>query len=178
MTLRIAITAGEPAGIGPDLVVAMAQQGWPVELVVVGDGPHLLARAAQLGLPLTLSHYDPAQPPQPQAAGSLTLLPISAPEPVVAGQLNEGNGGYVVETLRQACHGCLNGQFAALVTGPVHKGIINQAGIAFSGHTEFFAHESSTAQVVMMLATSGLRVALVTTICRWLRSPAPSPRIA
>lgn len=163
MTLRIAITAGEPAGIGPDLVVAIAQQAWPVELVVVGDGPHLLARAAQLGLPLSLRPYDPAVPAQPQAAGSLTLLSISAPEPVVAGQLADGNGGYVVETLRQACHGCLDGRFAALVTGPVHKGIINQAGVAFSGHTEFFAHESNTAQVVMMLATTGLRVALVTT---------------
>ncbi|SLM64648.1 MULTISPECIES: 4-hydroxythreonine-4-phosphate dehydrogenase PdxA [Dickeya] len=160
---RIVVTPGEPAGIGPDLIVTLAQQDWPVELVVCADAHLLQTRAQALQLPLQWREYQPEQPAQPQQAGTLTLLPVSLDAPVVAGQLNVANARYVVETLARACDGCLRGEFAALVTGPVHKGIINDAGIAFSGHTEFFADRSHRPRVVMMLATEELRVALATT---------------
>jgi 4-hydroxythreonine-4-phosphate dehydrogenase len=163
MTLRIGITPGEPAGIGPDLVVQLAQQAWPVELVVCADPEVLIARAAQLQLPLQLLPYQSGQPAQPQAAGTLTIAPFQVAQAVIPGILNENNGRYVVDTLTFAGEQAMNGGFAAIVTGPVHKGIINKAGIPFSGHTEFFAHQSNTPYVVMMLATAGLRVALATT---------------
>ncbi|GKW29130.1 4-hydroxythreonine-4-phosphate dehydrogenase PdxA [Pectobacterium brasiliense] len=162
-TPRVVITPGEPAGIGPDLVIALAQQAWPVELVICADPDLLLSRALQLAMPLTLRDYQPGQPAQPQQAGSLTILPIAAPATIIPGQLNVANSAYVVETLARACDGCLNGEFAALITGPVHKGIINDAGVPFSGHTEFFADRSRCDRVVMMLATEELRVALATT---------------
>jgi len=163
MTLRIGITPGEPAGIGPDLIIQLAQRDWPVELVVCADPDMLLARAAHLGLALTLRPYDADTPAIPQQAGTLTIAPFYLASPVVLGQLDESNGRYVVETLTFAGEQAMNGGFAAIVTGPVHKGIINKAGIPFSGHTEFFAHQSNTPYVVMMLATEGLRVALATT---------------
>lgn len=162
-TPRVVITPGEPAGIGPDLVIALAQQAWPVELVICADPDLLLSRALQLSMPLTLRGYQPGQPAQPQQAGSLTILPIAAPATIIPGQLNVANSAYVAETLARACDGCLNGEFAALITGPVHKGIINDAGVPFSGHTEFFADRSRCDRVVMMLATEELRVALATT---------------
>lgn len=163
MTLRLGITPGEPAGIGPDLVIAMAQQEWPVELVVCANAALLTERAAELNLPLKLQAYDATRPATPQRAGSLTVANFELAEPVISGQLNAANGHYVVDTLRFAGEKSMNGEFAAIVTGPVHKGIINQAGIPFSGHTEFFALQSNTPYVVMMLATEGLRVALATT---------------
>ncbi|MBQ4772617.1 4-hydroxythreonine-4-phosphate dehydrogenase PdxA [Pectobacterium versatile] len=162
-TPRVVITPGEPAGIGPDLVIALAQQAWPVELVICADPDLLFSRALQLSMPLALRDYQPGQPAQPQQAGSLTILPIAAPATIIPGDLNVANSAYVVETLARACDGCLNGEFAALITGPVHKGIINDAGVPFSGHTEFFADRSHCDRVVMMLATEELRVALATT---------------
>ncbi|MFP9230963.1 4-hydroxythreonine-4-phosphate dehydrogenase PdxA [Pectobacterium cacticida] len=162
-TPRVVITPGEPAGIGPDLVIALAQQNWPVELVCCADPDLLLTRALQLSLPLTLRDYQHDRSAQPQQAGSLTILPIATSATAIASQLDVANSAYVVETLARACDGCLNGEFAALITGPVHKGIINDAGMPFSGHTEFFADRSSCARVVMMLATEELRVALATT---------------
>lgn len=161
--MRVAITPGEPAGIGPDVTLQLAQRDWSVELVVVADPALLRERAAKLGLPLTLRDYQPGVAARPQAAGTLTVLPVSAPQPVKAGELCVANGHYVLDTLARACDGCLNGEFAALVTGPVHKGVINDAGIPFSGHTEFFAERAGCARVVMMLATEALRVALATT---------------
>ncbi len=163
MTKRIAVTPGEPAGIGPDLVLAIAQQDWPVEIVIVACADLMKARAKQLGIDITLVEYDENQPAKPQKAGTLTILPIATEQEVVAGQLNPSNGAYVVETLRIASERNMSGEFDAVVTGPVHKGLINQAGIAFSGHTEYFAHQANCSDVVMMLATPGLRVALVTT---------------
>lgn len=160
---RIVITPGEPAGIGPELVVQLAQRDWPMELVICADPQLLTDRASTLGLPLTLLPYDANQPAQPQEARTLTVLPVALRAPVVAGQLSVANGGYVVDTLARACDGCLSGEFAALVTGPVHKGVINDAGVPFTGHTEFFEARSGTAKVVMMLATEALRVALATT---------------
>ncbi|MFO6423701.1 4-hydroxythreonine-4-phosphate dehydrogenase PdxA [Motilimonas sp. KMU-193] len=160
---RIVITPGEPSGIGPDLVLALSQYDWPVQLVVAADPSLLEARAKQLNLDVAISLYEPNLAPQPQSKGTLTVAPIYLGAPAVAGELNEANGRYVLDTLSFACQGNLSGEFAAVVTGPVHKGIINQAGVSFSGHTEFFAQESNTSDVVMLLATTGLRVALVTT---------------
>ena len=160
---RLAVTPGEPAGIGPDLVLQIAQLDWPHQLVVIADSVLLRERAALLGLPIELEPYDATQPAQPQRAGTLTVCSVSLGTSVVPGELNEGNGAYVLATLQRACDGNMSGEFAAVVTGPVHKGIINQAGVSFSGHTEFFAQQSGTADVVMMLATEGLRVALATT---------------
>lgn len=163
MIKRIAITPGEPAGIGPDLVIRIAQQAWPAQLVVIASPSLLLARAALLGLPLTLLDYDPQQAPTSQQAGTLTILPIELAEPAIAGVLNANNGAYVVATLKLAGEKNMSGEFDAIVTGPVHKGLINQSGISFSGHTEYFAHQANCSDVVMMLAAPGLRVALVTT---------------
>lgn len=160
---RIVITPGEPAGVGPDLVVALAQQDWPVELVVCADPALLLARARQLNLPLQLREYQPNQPVLAQQAGTLTILSVNTAAEVTAGQLDVNNSHYVVETLAKACDGAISGEFAALVTGPVQKSIINDAGIPFIGHTEFFADRSHCPRVVMMLATEELRVALATT---------------
>ncbi|RWR00562.1 4-hydroxythreonine-4-phosphate dehydrogenase [[Pantoea] beijingensis] len=160
---RVVITPGEPAGIGPDLVVQLAQQAWPVELVVCAAPDLLQQRANQLGLPLVLREYQPATAAQPQQAGTLTVLPVELRHPVTAGELCVPNGHYVLETLARACDGCLKGEFSALITGPVHKGVINDAGIPFSGHTEFFAERAACDRVVMMLATETLRVALATT---------------
>lgn len=160
---RLALSTGEPAGIGPDLCAAIAQHDHPAELVLIGDGELLYARAAKLGLPLALSDFDPAAPPQPQRAGQLMLLRCAPPAGAVQpGQLDAANAAYVLETLTLACDGCRDGTFNAMVTAPVHKGILNDAGIAFSGHTEFLAARCG-GDPVMLLATPGLRVALATT---------------
>ncbi|MDO6707639.1 4-hydroxythreonine-4-phosphate dehydrogenase PdxA [Photobacterium sp. 1_MG-2023] len=160
---RIAVTPGEPAGIGPDLVVTLAQEVWPHELVVCASAELMAERAAALDVPLEVIRYDASRPAVPHRPGTLLVADRPLDAPVVPGQLNERNGHYVLETLRRAAEGNMDGEFAALVTGPVHKGIINQAGVSFSGHTEFFAQQAQSNQVVMMLATEGLRVALVTT---------------
>jgi 4-hydroxythreonine-4-phosphate dehydrogenase len=160
--IKLAITPGEPAGIGPDLIIALAQQQWEVQLTVFADATMLQQRAELLGLPLILLDYV-AHQNEIQPAGSLYCVDIAVAEPVVAGQLNAANSLYVLDTLTQAGARTLDGEFSAIVTGPVHKGIINQAGVAFSGHTEFFAQQSKTSKVVMMLATEGLRVVLATT---------------
>lgn len=160
---RIVITPGEPAGVGPDLVVALAQQDWPVELVVCADPALLLARASQLNLPLKLREYQQDKPAVAQLAGTLTILPVKIAAEVVPGQLDVKNSHYVLRTLAKACDGAISGEFSALVTGPVQKSIINDAGIPFIGHTEFFADRSHCSRVVMMLATEELRVALATT---------------
>ncbi len=163
MTKCIAVTPGEPAGVGPDLMIQIAQQNWPVQIVAVASPSLLLERAKLLGLPLTLEEYSDNKSPKPQTAGTLTILPIDLAEPAIPGELNVNNGAYVVETLRVASEKNISGEFDAVVTGPVHKELINKAGIPFSGHTEFFAHQANCSDVVMMLMTKGLRVALVTT---------------
>jgi 4-hydroxythreonine-4-phosphate dehydrogenase len=160
---RIAITAGEPAGIGPDIVLLAAQHDWPAELVVLADPELLQQRAQALQLPLELCQWQAAAPPRAQRAGTLNIQPVPLYVPTLAGTLNPANSAYVIETLRQAVQGCMAGTFQAMVTGPVQKSVINDAGIAFIGHTEFLAAETGTAQVVMMLATQQLRVALATT---------------
>ena len=163
MEKRIAITPGEPAGIGPDLVIDIAQQAWPVELVIVAAKTLIEERAKQLNLPITLLDYDANTPATPQAEGTLTIIDVPLTVPSIAGTLDTNNGAYVVETLKAASDKNMSGEFEAIVTGPVHKGLINKAGIPFSGHTEYFANQANCSDVVMMLATKGLRVALVTT---------------
>ncbi|MDC5838464.1 4-hydroxythreonine-4-phosphate dehydrogenase PdxA [Vibrio europaeus] len=160
---RIIVTAGEPAGIGPDLVLALSKENWSHQIVVCADKQMLAERAAQLGICVELIDYQADSEVLAQRAGTLVVDHIPVANPAVAGQLDEANGQYVLKTLERAALGCMNNEFDAIVTGPVHKGVINRAGVAFSGHTEFFAEKSNTPLVVMMLATEGLRVALVTT---------------
>ncbi|MEJ2141094.1 MAG: 4-hydroxythreonine-4-phosphate dehydrogenase PdxA [Gammaproteobacteria bacterium] len=162
-TLRIAITPGEPAGIGPDLLVRLVQQPQTIELVAIADPQLLSERAAQLGLPLTIETFDPATTAQVNKTAHLKVFPVALYEPVQCGVLNAGNAAYVLECLDKAVEGCQDNTFAAMVTGPVHKGIINEAGFSFTGHTEYLAEKTNTDQVVMMLTTEGLRVALATT---------------
>lgn len=162
MLHKLAITPGEPAGIGPDLIIELAQSQWQAQLVVFADSDMLKQRAAVLNLPLELLPYNKDNN-ELQLPGQLYVVDIPVNAPVVAGELNSLNGQYVVETLRQACSKNMDGEFDAVVTGPVHKGIINKAGISFSGHTEYFASQSNTQDVVMMLSTDGLRVVLATT---------------
>jgi 4-hydroxythreonine-4-phosphate dehydrogenase len=116
-----------------------------------------------LGIPLQLLPFNSSTEAKPQLAGTLTVADFTLTEPVQPGLLNAANGQYVIDTLHFAGEKVIQGEFAAIVTGPVHKGIINKAGIPFSGHTEFFAHQSNSPYVVMMLVTEGLRVALATT---------------
>lgn len=159
----LVITPGEPAGVGPDLIISLAQMSWDLPWVVCADPQLLKTRAELLNLPLSLVEYDPATPPQTHTPSQICVLPIALHTNVIPSTLDARNGLYVVETLARACDGCLNGEFSALVTGPVHKGIINDAGVHFTGHTEFFADRSHCERVVMMLATDTLRVALATT---------------
>lgn len=160
---RIAITPGEPAGIGPDIVIQLAQQSHPVELIVIADPDLLQQRAAQLQLPLKIIDYDPYTPAQIQPAGSVVVYPQKLNTVCIPGQLNPANSAYVLTTLEIATQGCLQHEFGGLLTGPIHKGIINAAGFPFSGHTEWLAEKCGNVPVVMMLATQQLRVALVTT---------------
>lgn len=159
---RIALTPGEPAGIGPDLCIQLAQQDLPCEIIVIASPQLLEERARQLGLPLQLKEFDSAMPATAQTAGYVTVLPVELAESVQCGQLNPANSRYVLKTITKATKGCMDAVFDAMVTGPVHKGVINDAGLAFSGHTEFIAGITG-GHPVMMLATPGLRVALATT---------------
>ncbi len=159
---RLALTPGEPAGIGPDLCVQLAQQDLPCEIIAIASPDLLEQRARQLGLTVRIKAFDSTLPPSPQQAGSLTVMPVELAEPAQCGQLSPANSRYVLKTITKATKGCMEGLFDALVTGPVHKGIINDAGFTFSGHTEYIA-DITGGHPVMMLATPGLRVALVTT---------------
>jgi len=164
--MRFAITPGEPAGIGPDLVIQLAQKTYAHELVCIADSRLLKQRATKLGLPLKINPYN-VNISQPQTAGSLTVLEEPLANYSVCGLPDKKNAPNLLAALRRAVHGCQNKEFAAVITGPMHKGIINDAGIPFTGHTEFLADLTHTNKVVMMLAAPGskyqLRVALVTT---------------
>ncbi|MBT8422416.1 MAG: 4-hydroxythreonine-4-phosphate dehydrogenase PdxA [Gammaproteobacteria bacterium] len=160
---RVAITAGEPAGIGPDLLAALATTDHPAELVVIADPGLLSARAEQLGQPVSIRPYDAATAPAPARAGELLVDAIPLAAPSTPGKLDVRNSAYVLQTLTRAAEGCRSGEFAAVVTAPVHKSIINQSGTPFSGHTEFFAELCHVDMPVMLLCADNLRVALVTT---------------
>jgi len=162
-TLRLALTPGEPAGIGPDLCIQVAQQGSAHQLVLICDPDLIVDRAKLLGLPIKLHEFDPDQPAQACRPGELFYMGTPLVEDVVPGKLQPLNARYVINTLRLAVDATMTGMFDAIVTAPVHKGVINDAGIAFSGHTEFLEERCGAQKVVMMLATEGLRVALATT---------------
>lgn len=161
MAERLALTVGEPAGIGPDLVVQIAQQVRAHGLIAIGDADVLTRRARQLGLPLALLDDDGG--PASRAAGRLTLIHCPVAAEVTCGRLDPANGPHVLEMLRLAGQGCLDGRFQAVVTAPVQKSVINDADVTFSGHTEFFAELCGGMRPVMMLAAGELRVALATT---------------
>ena len=159
----IAVTGGEPAGIGADICLDLAAAKLPCRPVVLADIGLLRQRAAQLGKTVALRNFSPNLPPQP---GTLDVWHIPLAAPCEAGRLNAANSSYVLQLLDTACQGIQNGTFAAMTTAPLHKGIINDAGAGggfFSGHTEYLAEKSGTPRVVMMLAGGGLRVALATT---------------
>jgi 4-hydroxythreonine-4-phosphate dehydrogenase len=158
----LALTPGEPAGVGPDLAVLWAAAAREAPLVAIADPEVLSARARSRGLSLRLLPYSAGAPVTTQA-GELTILPVEAAVPAVAGRLDPGNAQYVLDTLARAVDGCIAGEFAGMVTGPVQKSTINDAGIPFTGHTEFLAQRCGGAPVVMMLAAGDLRVALATT---------------
>ncbi len=161
--LRFALTPGEPAGIGPDLCVQLAQTSWPHQLVIFADPELLRARAKMLKLPLVLSEWQGEQDHRLMPPGELLVYPVPMSVPAQVGTPDVRNAQYVLETLTLATQHCQQGKLDALITAPVHKGIINDAGIPFTGHTEFLETLTGTPKVVMMLATEGLRVALVTT---------------
>ena len=157
--MRIALTPGEPAGIGPDICLEVAGWKLPAEIVVIADPDLLRERAAILGFPLRIVEYHPEQ----SSTSDLIVLPVGRARPTRCGVLDPANAPYVLRTLDAAVAGCLSGEFDAMVTGPVQKSVLNQAGIRFTGHTEYLAEAAHTEDVVMMLATPGLRVALATT---------------
>ena len=156
----IAVTSGEPSGIGPDICLHLAKREWNARLVVLGDRELFATRAASLGL-------DP---------GLIELHHVPLRQPSLPGKLDPANAAYVLELLDLALAGCRSGDYAAMVTAPVHKGVINDAGIAFTGHTEYLAEHTGTPRVVMMLAGAGLRVALATTHLALAEVPAAITR--
>lgn len=161
---RFALTPGEPAGIGPDLCLLLAQRMHPHALIAIANADLLRDRALELGLDIQVIEVGPpCWPEKPAPAGALYVWDTPLKAKTVTGRLDSANAEYVLATLERAGRGCLDAVFAGMITAPVHKGVINEAGITFSGHTEFLAELTATEQVVMMLATQGLRVALVTT---------------
>ncbi|MBN8452441.1 4-hydroxythreonine-4-phosphate dehydrogenase PdxA [Accumulibacter sp.] len=160
----IAVTVGEPAGIGPDICLRLLdrarQAPFSAHVVVLADRFLLAERAALLQLPVSLRDWDASLPPR---AGTLDVLHLPLAVPACAGRLDPANAPQVLALLDRALAGCRSGEFAAMVTAPVHKGVINDAGMRFTGHTEYLAEQTGTPRVVMMLAGGGLRVALLTT---------------
>ena len=156
----IAVTSGEPAGVGPELCLRLAERTFSSPLVVLADRVLLAERVALTGCSVRLRDWLPGRAP---AQGTLDVLHVPLSAKSQAGSLSASNSPYVLQLLDRALDGCVRGEFAAMVTAPVHKGVINEAGIAFTGHTEYLAENTGTPRVVMMLAGGGLRVALATT---------------
>jgi 4-hydroxythreonine-4-phosphate dehydrogenase len=159
----IAVTSGEPAGVGPELCLRLAErpaQPCPARLVVLGDEELLAARARLLGVNVRLRDWRAAAAPAPR---TLDVLHVDAGAASAPGRLDPSNSRYVLRLIDRALQGCLSGEFAAMATAPVHKGVINDAGVPFTGHTEYLAEKTHTARVVMMLAGGDLKVALATT---------------
>ena len=160
---RIALTSGEPAGIGPDLAILLAQQQPDCEIVTLACPELIQQRAEQLQLPISIESFNESSAPTPNRKHQLKLIPIKTEAPVITGKPDRANANYILKLLDTAITGCKNHLFDAMVTAPIQKSIINDAGILFSGHTEYLAEKTDTARVVMMLATDTLRVALATT---------------
>jgi 4-hydroxythreonine-4-phosphate dehydrogenase len=164
----IALTAGEPAGVGPELCLAIAARPWSARLAAIGPLAHFEALAARLEPRIQVCAVAA---PRPHQAGELQVIDVPLVVPALPGQLDPRNSTCVLEILRRAARDCLDGEFDAMVTAPVHKAVINDAGEPFSGHTEFLA-QISGGRPVMMLASGQLRVALVTTHLRLTEVPA------
>ncbi len=158
----LVITPGEPSGIGPDLCIRYAQQVHDNQVVIIADPEMMYERAKLLKIPIKLIPYNKNMK-EPSGSGSLYYIPVLLAEKSIAGTLNVHNASYILKTLDIAIEGCVNKQFDALITGPIHKGIINEAGYHFTGHTEYLAEKTHTDKVVMMLASDKMRVALATT---------------
>lgn len=163
MIPRIALTSGEPAGIGPELCLALAREALPCELVCLGDRSLLEKRSASLGLGVVLDDWQPGATRAAHVPARLALVHLPLAAPSSPGKADPANSAYVLALLDRAIDGALAGQFDAIVTAPVHKGVINDAGIAFSGHTEYLAARTHSARAVMLLVAGELRVALATT---------------
>ena len=162
--MTVAITSGEPAGVGPELCLRIVERDWPVRLVVLGDIELMRSRAAALGSSVRVVPFDAAVAPVP---GVVEVVHLPLAHPSLPGKLDPANGAYVLRLLDQAIEGCVSGRFAAMVTAPVHKGVICERlgaheTMPFTGHTEYLAEHTGTPRVVMMLVGGGLRVALVT----------------
>ena len=163
---RLVYTTGEPAGIGIDLAILHAlkkDKPQTYQLVTLADPRIIHDRAKELNLPISVNEISADDPFTPHQTRTIDIVPFNAPANVTTGQLNSRNARYVLDMLDHAIIGCERKNYHALVTGPIQKSMINDAGIDFSGHTEYLAKKTHTQQVVMMLATEGLRVALVTT---------------
>ncbi len=160
---KIIITTGEPAGIGPDVVLAAALTPWQAQLILVADKGLIAERAERLGIDIQLIDYTEGDARAAHTPGTLPIIHIPLSVPCTPGTLNKANANYVLATLEYAAQACLEGSFDALVTAPVHKGVINEGGVSFSGHTEFFARLCNAPEVVMMLVGAELRIALATT---------------
>ncbi len=160
---RLVVTTGEPAGIGPELALAAALVDWPCALAFAGDPDLLAARASALGLRLAPSTWRDTAAPAPHRAGTLPVIPVPVARESVAGRPDPANARYVLALLDMAAEGCLSGRFDAMVTAPVQKSAINDAGIPFQGHTEYLAARAGGAHPVMLLVAGNLRVALATT---------------
>ena len=163
--MTVAITSGEPAGVGPELCLRIVERDWPVRLVVLGDIELMRSRAAALGSSVRVVPFDAAVAPVP---GVVEVVHLPLAHPSLPGKLDPANGAYVLRLLDDAIEGCMRGRFAAMVTAPVHKGVICEGlgahdTMPFTGHTEYLAEHTGTPRVVMMLVGGGLRVALVTT---------------
>ena len=159
---RIIISTGEPAGIGPDITIMIAQKNIPADIVAIGDPNLLQNRASVLGLPLSLTEFEAATK-QKHIAKNLRIIPVKTETLAIPGQLDPDNAKYVLTLLKTACTRCIDKIFDAMVTAPVQKSIINDAGYSFSGHTEYLADVCNQSFPVMMLANNMLKVALVTT---------------
>ena len=160
---RIVITSGEPAGIGPDTCVMIAQADWDADLIFAADPELIEAAARALGLPVAVPAYDPAAAARPSRAGRMKILASRCARTPVPGTLDGANARYVLDLLDRACDGCVRGEFAAMVTAPVQKSVLSDAVVAFTGHTEYLAARTHARWPVMLLACERMRVALVTT---------------
>ena len=161
--MNIALTTGDPAGIGPDITLALAQHTFPTSITVLGDAELLEQRAAQLGLQVTIDQYNANNPPTKSGNGHLSVQHIATTAPVSAGLADKRHAKYILEQIDTAVAGCLDGQFSAMTTAPVSKAVINQSGIPFSGHTEYLAQANGGTPIMMLAMNTGFRVALVTT---------------
>ena len=160
---RIILTSGEPAGIGPDLCLKLVEQDWPCELVIAADPGLLRSRARLLNLDPQIEEFSPQAERTPHRARMVRVIATVLATPVEAGRLNAANARYVLALLDRAVDGCLAGEFDAMVTAPVQKSVLNEAGVAFTGHTEYLAARTNTSRPVMLLVAERLRVALATT---------------